>query len=148
MTKPLDHIPSDLEPEERGVANWFADLPRPDADPELMDRVRAALPEADPAPAAPSLAEPEEVRRMWGWWTAAAAILLLALGVQALRGDEAAPLRQQAEPQAAAPIALTRPEAQRNLWVMEDPNLALFHDLETFDYLGLGPTDVLALGDR
>ncbi len=131
-------VPADLEPGERALAGWFSHLERPAASAGLEDRVLAALPSSEPAPERP---ESDDVRRLWGWSTAAAAALLIAIGLVALMGGSDADTGPAVLPERTA-------TAPSKLWVMDDPNLALYHDLETFDSLGAQPGDVLALGHK
>lgn len=128
-------IPADLEPGEREMAGWFAELARVEADAELESRVvEAAL-----------AGTPLTVVRGGAIATwAAAALLLVGLGLAFVLSG--APVSDGASGPQAAREAKTGDA--KSVWVMDDPDLVLYHDLETFDGLGRDSTDLLALDDR
>lgn len=132
-------VPADLGAEEREMAAWFSHLPRVSAGEGLRDRVLTEV----KTPSLTLVSDPRS-RLEWGWVMAAAAALLVAIGTLAIAGGDPAETVAPAE-LPAAPVAK---QTDADLWVMDDPNLALFHDLETFDGLGVASGDVLALGDR
>jgi len=75
---------------------------------------------------------------MGGWGLATAALLLLALGAVAWveATDTTSGLPGQDAPSAMQPIDA--------LVIVEDPTMPLFHELETFDEVGLGPDELIA----
>ena len=140
-------IPSDLQAEEHGVATWCRTFARPDAPPALR---RAVL--ADAALSEPALSEPAPAGRLLsmfplgGWGLASAALLLVALGTATLvelrdGGRQAgSPLDGLAASDGSA-LHEASPQAVR---IVEDPSMALFHDVETFDEVGLVRGEVIA----
>lgn len=139
----LDRVPrpADLDPSEEDVAAWFACLGRPAAPPAVRARLLEALAEGS-APWAP-----EAAARPGPWnllpgrglrpaWLAAAAVLV-ALGAGLWVGLREAGL-------GAGPKAGERPPLARSAVLVEDSSLSLFHGLETFDRVGVGPGELIA----
>jgi hypothetical protein len=132
---------TDADPGEAGLAGWFRHLPRVDAPTGLRDRVLGAV-----GPTAPARGR-GDLRllspRAWpfgAWGMASAALLLLSLGA-AVVVELSAPLPAPA----AAPVApAAAPGRSAHLRVTEDSTLTLFHDVETFDEVGLAPGDLIA----
>ncbi len=123
--------PTDLETEEMAVAGWMAHLRRVDAPAHLRAAVEVAiLPRAG---------------TRWGtgrWSVAVAAMLLMGLGVAAL-GSTAGDVGETSAP---APVAVHQVHGgpAGNVVVVDDPNMVLFHGVETFDSLGSGGPGMLA----
>lgn len=119
--------PKDLQPFEEGVAGSFDALERHDAPPA----VRRALTAARPIPAGHLLRVP-----LGAWGLASAALLLLALG--------GAIYVELSDPIGAAASGGTATTGVEDLTIVEDSRMALFHDVETFDDVGLAPGRLIA----
>ena len=126
----------DLTASEADLAVWFSGLERLEAPGYLRTRIVASVEagqEADRAPAG-------RLVRMFplgAWGLATAALLLLAIGTVAtveLGTDLAEP--------AAVGTRTAGPGAP--LVIVEDPTLAIFHEIETFDEVGLAPDELIA----
>lgn len=124
----------DLGPWERGLAERLAALPRAGL-PEGLGTRCLSLVEERSGSSLERAADPQTSHglpwsvsaRRWRVLWAAAASLLLALGVASLAGSRGA---TNAEGRA-------RPDASfARLQVVDDPSVPLFHGLETFDQLG------------
>jgi hypothetical protein len=120
----------DIEDGERDVAAWFAWLERAPA-PRGLRALLATAPHA-------------AARAAWtgrfplgAWGLASAALLLLALGVGTTI-ELAMPPSPRPGTAAASTDAMTR------VVIVEDPTMALFHDVETFDEVGLAPGELIA----
>ena len=137
---------SDLDVSEASVAAWFAVLERPEAPAALRAAVLTSTPGKGPArrPAgrlvrmfSPSVLSPARFP-LGGWGLATAALLLLTFGAVAwVEATDTLPgLPDQDAPSATQPVDA--------LVIVEDPTMPLFHDLETFDEVGLGPDEMIA----
>lgn len=139
-------IPADLSADERVMAQWFRHLPRVAGDEELRERILADV-LVDSAGTELALVADRagvEARRSWGWVMATAAALLVSLGVLAV-GSSGSSTRLSGVQATGTQASGVTAASGADIFVMDDPNLALFHDLETFDGLGAEPGDVLAL---
>lgn len=126
--------PADLEAHEHQLAEVFGSLRRLDCGPELLEAIQPRL-AADAHPLRPVASG----GRFVAVGMAAAAVLLLAIGAIALQG---------AATSAAGTPAVEARAASSGALVLEDPNMTLFHGLETFDGVSVEPGDLLALGDE
>lgn len=140
----------DLDASEASVAAWFSALDRPEAPAALRAAVLASVPGADSGgvPArrpvgrlvrmfSPSVFSPARFP-LGGWGLATAALLLVAFGAVAwVEATDTMPgVPGQDGPSATQPVD--------SLVIVEDPTMPLFHDLETFDEVGLAPDELIA----
>ena len=137
----------DLDPREAPLAALLAGT---NDDGELLGHVREAAPAARArmlmasrsAASGRALASAAPLR---GW--AVAAGLLIAIGMGGfflLHGAGA--VGSQAQQVAFEPVNAGLAPRQ-DVVLQEDAALSLFHDIETFDALGVGSDDLLALGE-
>jgi hypothetical protein len=133
----------DLALDERAVAGWFAAVGRPDAPAALRARVLAppSVPTAGRLLHLPSLVLGRALGRrgpLGRWGMATAALVLVALG--------AALAIETLDPVQPGPDPATRIQGRsgRSLVIVEDPTMALFHDLATFDEVGRASDELIA----
>lgn len=123
--------PSDLEPHEMGVAAWFEKLERPDAPLGVLSSIRSGM------------VRPEATRGgvlrlipLGAWGLASAALLFVALGT-------AAYVELSDPVSAPAPISATA-SSMEDLTIVDDSRMTLFHEVETFDDVGLAHGHLIA----
>ncbi len=125
--------PSDLEPHEMGVAAWFEKLERPDAPLGVLSSIRSRT--------APNRLEASRggllrLIPLGAWGVASAALLFLALG--------AAAYVELSDPVATpAPISAAA-SSMEDLTIVDDSRMTLFHEVETFDDVGLAHGHLIA----
>ena len=132
--RPHDHqapdlTPEDLTPQEMGVSAWFDTLERRDAPAALRARVLDG-----PKPQGKLL----RMFPMGAWGVATAALVLVALGAAV-----SVELLDPVEP-TQAPTAQRPAQPARSMTLVEDPTMALFHDLATFEDVGKKPDSIIA----
>ena len=137
-------VASDLTPGEDGVAAWFQGLPRPEAPAALRRQILERSAAARVSAAEGAIREGAGAGRLLrmfplgAWGVATAALVLVALGaavaVEVL--DPVTPAPTPHARQAVSPAS--------SLVLVEDPTMALFHDLATFDEVGRAPGELIA----
>lgn len=132
--------PSDLRSDEAGVAGWFRLLKRHETPVGVRREALAAEAFGGATAAGRPSGRLLQLFPLGGWGLATAALLLLALGtataVELSDGPQAAPT--------VAPSSGLVETAGAHVQIVEDPSMALFHDVETFDDLGLARGEVIA----
>ena len=130
--------PSDLESTEASVALWFKSLERRTPDASLRESVLTG----EPGVRQPGVRQPAgRLLRMFplgAWGVATAALLLVALGA-GLAVETFDPVSP-----APAPSAERAGRPAKSMVIVEDPTMALFHDLATFDEVGRDQDELIA----
>ena len=133
MRDPASPLGTSVPPApEADLVRWFAHLERHDAPVALRGRVLAAA--RGQAPLTLLQRVP-----LGAWGLASAALLLLALGTAV--GIE---LATPALPGAPALAAPGNRDVAGQVRIREDATLTLFHDVESFDDVGLAAGELLA----
>lgn len=130
----------DLAIGERGVAAWVHSLERHDAPAELRAQILEGGHDLEEAGAGRPAGRLLQLFPLGGWGLASAALLLFALGTATWVEISDA----QAVPPASAQGGAVAADAAAPVSIIEDPSMALFHDVEIFDEVGLARGELIA----